>query len=287
MNRYLRSASDLRVAMGPSLIAALFFVQGAEGSVLWIEQAQRLQEVSASLLDTIPVTIPLPNTFSLGVRADLSFLPTPNPRVGGKMEKLPTSPIQSVPLIFSSVGLGLGNFERMSAEISAGILPPGVEKLLGIKASLLQTHLGGRFQLSSVRFGQARLNMGVGMARTTSSVEGSFSSTSGTDRFSAAAEFKFVEASAQHSRSGVWAGVALGSKKTTSRLSIQEDATDLKLTDTLANARQPYWSQFTLGIAGRGGWSIALSELVVPDRVEMPRLSFSWNVISRSDALRE
>lgn len=287
MNRYLRSASHLQVAMSPSLIAALFFVHCADASVLWIDQAQRLQEVSASLLDSIPVAVPLPNALSLGVRADVSFLPTPNPRVGGKIEKLPTSPIQSIPLIFSSVGLGLGSSERMSAEISAGLLPPGVEKLLGVKASLLQTHVGGRFQLSTVRFGQARLNMGVGMARTTSSVEGTFSSTSGTDRFSAEAQFKFAEGSVQHARSGVWAGIALGSKKTTSRLSIQEDATDLKLTDTLANARQPYWSQFTLGVAGRGRWSIALSELVVPDRVEMPRLSFSWNIISQSDALRE
>lgn len=107
MNRYLRSASDLRLAMGPSLIAGLFFVQGAEGSVLWIEQAQRLQEVSASLLDTIPVTIPLPNAFSLGVRADVSFLPTPNPRVGGKWKSTHISNSKrSVDIFFGWTGVG-------------------------------------------------------------------------------------------------------------------------------------------------------------------------------------
>ncbi len=253
----------------------------AAASVLWMEQAQRLQEVSAALLETIPVPQPLTPDLALGVRADVSFLPSPNPTVGAKIEKLPSAPVQSIPSFAASWGLRLGESESVSVETWAGVLPPGVEKLLGIKATLTQTHFGARVQLGSARYGAAHVHLGAGVARTQSKMTGQISSASGNDSFSSNSVLSFADVSLQHQRSGLWAGMVLGKRKAQSRLSIEEDDTDLEITDTLSDARQPYWTQLTLGIRGNSNWGLAVSELIVPDRLEMPRVSLSWTTLLR------
>jgi hypothetical protein len=259
----------------------------ARAAVLWMEQAQRLQEVSATLLDNAPVASPLVPAFNLGLRTDVSFLPVANPRVGRKVESLPSSPVQTIPAAFVTAGVPLGSYEAFSAECRVGVLPKGLEKLMGIKASLMQLQGGVRAEISSSRAGSARIALGAGVTRTKSLLEGSISSSYGKDSFTADSVLSFVSAGVQHVRSGLWGSVMIGRKNTTSRLSISEDQTDLEITDSLANARQPVWTQVSLGFSLSNSLSLALSELMVPDRVEMPRLSVSWNAFSPSAAPRE
>jgi hypothetical protein len=278
---FLRLA--LTAAVGLSTIIPL----SASAAVLWIQQAQRLQEVSATLLDTAPVAHPLVPALSAGLRSNVSFLPEANPRVGSKMESLPSSPVQTIPAVFVSAGLMLGSAEALSVESWAGYLPAGVEKVLGIKASLIQLQAGARAEISSLRAGSARLVAGAGIAKTKSAVEGVISSHQGSDSFTADSTLTFVSAGVQHPRSGVWGGLMIGRKKTSSRLSISEDRTDLEIVDTLKNARQPVWSQVSLGFSLTQSISVALSELFVPDRIEMPRLTFNWNLLSPSASPRE
>jgi hypothetical protein len=269
--------TDLKKACLRLCASFLFPTPAAAADVLWMEQAQRLQEISAALLETIPVPQPLGVGPEFALKADLSFLPSPNPTVGAKLEKLPSAPVQSIPSVAASWGTTLGGSESLSAELWAGILPAGVEKLLGIKAALSQTHFGARIQLASARLGQARMTLGAGMARTQSTMTGQISSSEGSDLFTAHSTLSFTDLAFQHQRSGLWAGLALGKRRAESRLSIEEDDTDLEITDTLSNARQPYWSQLTLGLKGNSSWSFAVSELIVPDRIEMPRLTLAWS----------
>ena len=264
-----------------------FSAQTARASVIWMEQAQRLQEVSATLLDTMPVPLPLSPNLSAGLRANISFLPTPNPRVGGKLEALPSSPVQSIPSLHGTFGVPVGSAETVAAEAWAGVLPRGIEKLMGIKASLLQLQWGGRAEVASQRLGFARFVLGLGAAQTKSSIEGTISSASGTDTFTSSSLLTFANLTAQHPRSGIWGSFMIGRKKTTSRLVIVEDNTDLEIVDALANTKQPNWTQFSLGLPLSGGLSLAISELVVPDRVEMPRFTLAWNFFSPSGAPRE
>jgi hypothetical protein len=261
--------------------------ESAQGTVLWMDQAQRLQEVSATLLDTMPVAVPVPQRSRLGVRADISFLPTPNPRVGAKLESLPSAPVQSIPSVYASTGLALGSSESISGEVWVGFLPRGVEKLMGIKASLQQIQWGVRSELSSVRAGAARWLVGGGLAQTRSSISGSISSLNGTDSFSATSMLSFMHVSVQHVRSGLWGAVTLGQKDTKSRLTIEEDKTDLEIRDTLQSAKQPRWTQVSLGLNISESLSIAISELMVPDRIDMPRLSFAWTVLESSGTARQ
>lgn len=265
----------------------LFPTQTAEGAVLWMDQAQRLQEISATFLDSLPVSQPIAAWTSLGVRADLSLLPSPNPKVGAKNEKLPSAPVQSIPLLTATTGVDLGASEGLACQAWGGVLPPGGEKLFGIKASLFQSQFGGRCQFSSTRFAPVRLGLGGGVLRTNSSLKGTISSQTASDTFTATNISRFVELNVQHLRSGLFAGLTLGNKKTTSRLAIVDDATDLTLTDTLSNAGQPYWSQYTIGVVTNSGWGVALSELVVPSRLEMPRISVSWTFLNLSGARHE
>ncbi|MEN9826673.1 MAG: hypothetical protein RI953_2418 [Pseudomonadota bacterium] len=264
-----------------------FSAPAAQASVLWMEQAQRLQEVSATLLDTMPVPVPLSPSLAAGLRANISFLPAPNPRVGAKLESLPASPVQSIPSLHGMFGVSASSAESLAVEAWAGVLPKGVEKLMGIKASLMQLQWGGRAEVASQRLGFVRFVLGVGAAQTKSTLEGTISSASGTDSFTSSSQLTFANLTAQHPRSGIWGAFMIGRKKTTSRLVIVEDDTDLEVVDTLANTKQPNWIQVSLGLPLNGGLSLAISELVVPDRVEMPRLTLAWNFLSPSGAPRE
>jgi hypothetical protein len=270
-----------------TVVAHLNCLPVASAAVLWMDQAQRLQEVSATLLDTVPVALPLAPALCLGVRTNISFLPVANPRVGSKMESLPSSPVQTIPTAYASTGLMLGTSESVAAEGWIGVLPAGLEKMIGMKASLMQMQGGMRLELSSSRMTPARFFAGAGMARTKSAVEGTISSSSGKDSFTAESALTFVSAGVQHQRSGVWGSLMIGRKRTTSRLSIVEDQTDLEIVDSLANARQPVWTQVSLGFNFSQTLSFALSELMVPDRIEMPRLTLMWSFLSPSSALRE
>ena len=252
-----------------------------------MEQAQRLQEISATLLDTMPVASPIGSNLNAGVRADLSFLPSPNPRVGAKVEALPSAPVQAIRTLFGSAGLMFGGFEAIAAEGWAGVLPKGTEKLLGIKAALIQYQYGARAEISSTRMGAARFVLGAGLTRTQSDLTGTISSTSGSDVFKSDSLITFASTSVQHVRSGLWGALMIGRKKTTSRLTITEDQTDLEVVDTLSSARQPHWTQVSLGFNLSKSFSFALSELMVPDRLEMPRITFAWNLLSPSGAPRE
>lgn len=277
---------QVRVGLRTGLVVGLLSSQ-ADAAVLWMEQAQRLQEVSATLLDSAPVASPLPSGLNLGMRADVSFLPTPNPRVGSKLESLPSSPVQALPTIFASAALPLGSIESLSAEVWAGVLPKGVEKLMGIQASLFQYQWGARSEISSARLGAARFVLGAGLAQTKSFIEGKISSANGGDTFTASTQLLFANLGVQHVRSGFWGGVTLGSKKTRSRLAIEEDNTDLEVSDTLANAKQPRWTQVSLGLNLTRSIGVTVSELMVPDRVDLPRISVSWTAVSPSGAPRE
>lgn len=262
-------------------------VEGLVAAVLWMEQAQRLQEVSATLLDTVPVASPIAQNFQLGIRADVSFLPAPNAKVGSKIEPMPSAPAQMIPSLYSAASVPLGSNEALSGEVWGGYLPEGSGKLVGLKAALRQTQWGGRAELSSARLGSARLVAGGGYAVTSSSLSGTISSSQGTDTFTARSVLTFVNLAVQHSQSGLWGGVMLGKKNTNSRLSIVEDNTDLQLSDNLSNAKQPHWTQVSLGVQLGKTVSIALSELMVPDRADMPRLSLAWSFFTPSGALRE
>ncbi|NBO38039.1 hypothetical protein EBU99_05600 [bacterium] len=269
------------------VMSILLPATSAQAAVLWTEQARRLQEVSAALLDTIPVPMPLVPDLRLGLKTDLSFLPSPNTKVGSKREKLPSSPVQSIPSFFLQTGYRLGQLESISVEGWGGVLPQGVEKMMGIQASLLQTQIGARIQLASARLSSASIHLGGGFAKTSSSIKGTISSLSGSDSFTADAFLSFVDVQVQHIKSGFWGGLSIGKKTTQSRLAIVDDATDLSLTDQLTNAKQPHWSQFSLGLNLASGFKLGVSELFVPDRLEMPRLSVAWSWLSPSSAPRE
>ncbi len=73
----------------------------------WEEQAERLQMVSASLLDAQPLLSPTidgqtKGSFRLEGKAIISVLPKMNATVGGKSEQPPQPPAHSIPTIEGS-----------------------------------------------------------------------------------------------------------------------------------------------------------------------------------------
>lgn len=264
---------------------AYFWFEPTAKAITWETQADRLQNVSATLLDAVPIFKPIDSAVQVGYLSNISFLPKINPKVGAKSEKVPSSPVHTVPsLDFGGVFSVPGNI-KLGGGFTLGYLPAGTEKLLGLKTKISEELFGGQFQtqwLFSDAFG---VNVGGGYQQTKSKAKGPIASHTGSDTFDAKTKLYWGAIAADFRSVGLWAGVQAGLKNTESRLTIEEDDTDLHTTDKLEDASLPVWSQATLGWRASGGgiW-FALSELVVPARLYMTRLSLGYDFGFLNDA---
>ena len=265
-----------RVAL---FFGALFLVAGVSllifqpvfaQSVTWEQQAERLQNVSATLLDGLPLGEPVQST-SVEARAIFSFLPKVNPKVGSKSEKVPSAPVHSVPTLQFNAVAG----KSFGMQLWAGYLPPGGEKLFGIKAKLSQWLVGGSVQgLLPLQGFELFAPLGFQMGK--SNLKGPIASPSSDDTFTSSSRFLCVAPGIRFPALHLWAGVLLSHKNTKSEFNISSEGTNLALTDTLSDSSFPYATQFSVGWYHESGLQLALSELLVPKRITMPRLLVSY-----------
>jgi hypothetical protein len=251
----------------------LLFAKQAS-AVRWQDQAERLQNVNASLLDAFPVGEPFQVPRSIEIKAAISLLPKVSPRVGGKEEKVPASPAHLVPtlqgnyLFLKNKGSGVGG------HVWAGFLPPGGEKLFGISAKLTQ-YLAGFAGHYNYNYNAFEFFLPVGFQFTNIKVEGGITKTDAHDAFKASTNIFYMAPGVKIPAYSAWGSLLFGRKSTSSEFHIEEDATTIKIDDTLGDAT------FPLAIQGSLGWyyngiQVGLSELWVPSRVLMPRLLLSY-----------
>jgi hypothetical protein len=242
--------------------------------VTWEQQAERLQNVSASLLDSVPVSVVPAAGFRLGVAAAVSILPDVDPRVGGKSERVPSSPIHTVPQLQTSYGLGLA-VVRLTGRVWAGYLPAGTESLIGLKAKLSQwtagAALGVGVPLQIAPF-VSHPAVEVGVQVSEAELRGSITEANASDSFDSATALVFLSAGFQPERTGLHAVVLLATKSTKSKFVVSSSRTELELTDTLADAQFPYLLQGQIGWRFPLGVTVGVAELWVPSRLAMPRI---------------
>ena len=251
------------------------------GTVTWEQQAERLQNVSAALLDAMPISAIPPNGLSLGVWTAVSFLPELNTRVGGKSEKVPSSPVHAVPEFQVAFGQSVG-VTSVAGRFWAGYLPPGVEGLLGLDAKLSQWTVGGAIGATlpiptPPLLGVPAVELGVQVSGA--KLTGAITEPKADDEFESAGRLLFVAAGLHPRTFGLHAVLVCASRKTESTFVVSSSQTKLDLVDELRDASIPLVLQGQLGWKFPLGITTGAAYVWVPDRVAMPRLFAAYNYV--------
>ncbi len=251
------------------------FSAHAQG-VTWEQQAERLQLVSATLLDGLPIAEPVNSQFSVGFKAIVSFLPSVNPQVGAKKEKVPSSPVHSVPTLQGDWNFYSSAPMRASTRIWVGYLPAGTEKILGIKAALSESIVGFMAETQYDLNAMAALYSQMGYQYSNVTIKGAITAPDSNDSFLASNSFIYFAPGLKIPAYSLWANVLLGKRSGNSTFSIPSDNTSLTLADTGADASFPFATQIAAGWVHPLGIQVGIGELWVPNRLAMPRMLFAY-----------
>jgi hypothetical protein len=246
-------------------------------AVLWETQADRLQMVSAALLDGMPVLSPAQKAgLSLRVFADTSFLPKTNPKIGAKSEKVPSSPVHAVPSLEAAGHFKLGNF-GLGAKIYGGYLPGLPQAVTQLKAKINQSSYGGFLEGSYLIWAPWEVFGALGGHWTKANAKGPIASKEGDDVFDVKTQIAMFGGGIVNQSWGIYTSYMAALRKSRSEFKIVEDVTDLTLDDNMKDAKVPFASQFSVGwVPNQLPYSVSLSFLYVPSRLFMPRLSLSY-----------
>lgn len=261
-----------------SYLVSVFFLTLSSPvlAVEWQEQAERLQKISATLLDGYPMGEPLRAQLGVEGKAIISFLPDVDPTVGGKSEKVPSSPVHAIPTAQVNGQIPLPADIHLGGQLWLGYLMPGTEQLVGIDASLSQSAFGFA-AVPSLRLQQNLEGyVNLGYQQTSAKVKGAITAPNAKDEFSADNSFIYGAFGLIFLNADVWMSVLLGKKSTDSTFYIPSDHTRFKMHDALDDSQFGYVQQFSVGWYHPSGVQIGLAEVLVPARLLMPRLMLSY-----------
>lgn len=246
----------------------------ATAAAWWYEQAERLQNVSASLLDGPPISEPVPYRNFIAGRMLTSVLPKASGRVGDKDEKVPSAPVHAVPTFVAGMPLYASGKYSLVGTGWAGLLylPTSVAKLMGINASLSQFAFGFSGE-NMYRLPSMILTTSLGLQYANATIDGAITAAEAKDKFNAGTTLIHVSQGVRARTMPLWANAMLLMRRVTSKFAITLEQTEFIRTDTMADAQVPFATQLTVGATFNKNIHVALSEYIVPDRLIMPRLS--------------
>jgi len=233
-------------------------------TVVWEQQAQRLQDINASFLDAAPIVQPQSVGKGLKFHLPLSILPKVNNTIGSKNEKVPTSPIHTIPIF--SLFYGQGSW---STEIWGGFLPTGAEKIMGLSSSVTEFLGGLKGSYSFVLSPDIKTELSLGLQYAQSDVEGGITEIKAKDSFKVRSTLFYTGFSFIYSNM-YWASLSLGTKNTHSILDIPSDQAHLVTRDTLSDSNIPLYTTLMVGLT-YNSWKVGIGEHYVPLRLWMPK----------------
>ncbi|MEN9827164.1 MAG: hypothetical protein RI953_2909 [Pseudomonadota bacterium] len=264
--------------------AAFGFAAGvsskAKAAAWWYEQAERLQNVSATLLDGPPISEPVPNRNFIAGRMLTSLLPKASGKVGDKEEKVPSAPVHGVPTLVAGMPLYASGKYSLVGTGWAGVLPlpVSIAKVMGINASLTQFAFGASGE-NMYRLSSMILTTSVGFQYANATIDGAITAADAKDNFNAATTLFHVSQGVRARTMPLWANAMFLVRRSTSKFSITKEQTEFVRTDKMADAQIPISTQLTIGATYNKNIHFALSEYIVPDRLIMPRLSVVYQYI--------
>ncbi len=259
-------------------------------AVTWERQAERLQLVSASLLDAQPLLSPAGDStrnprFRVEGKAIASVLPKINATVGGKTEQPPQPPAHTVPTIEAGLLMPRSSWGGGVARAWAGMLPASAAKGTGMTALCAQNIQGLSLGVKNDVLPLAKFAAEVGQQWSSTKVEGGITEPEAKDLFEVKARLRFATLTV-HPRmaQSAWVQVQVSERNVTTHFEIPADGTSFDLTDHSTLAGGTAATQVSLGYEFTPGFNAAVAYLNVPERVSMPRFLISYSTVSgRSD----
>lgn len=250
----------------------------AKAAVWWYEQAERLQLVSATLLDGPPISEPVPQSGFIEARLLTSLLPKPNPTVGSKAEKVPAAPVHTVPTLVGGLPLKSSGRYSLVGTAWGGYLPleKSMAKMIGIDASLHQSIYGLSAE-NIFRLQKFHLLTSLGAQVGSAELKGAITAPEAQDAFSAKMNLFFISQGIQMRNVPLWGNVMILLRRGKSTFNIRAEQTEFIRDETMADAQVPLATQLTVGISLLSRrLHLAVSEYVVPNRLVMPRVSMAY-----------
>ncbi|MEN9528682.1 MAG: hypothetical protein RI932_555 [Pseudomonadota bacterium] len=266
------------ICLKTAVLALLCLSSGrADAAAWWYEQAERLQLVSATLLDGVPISEPVPLTGHVGFRSTISILPKPNPKVGAKSEKVPAAPIHTVPTLSYGYPVARSGRYTLVATAWAGYLPmpKSAAKLLGVDASINQYIAGGSLE-NIFRHPRMFLITSLGAQYGKAQVLGAITEDGASDKFDAALTSAYISQTVQGRRVPMWINGMLVFRRGKSTFLIEKEKTEFTRSDTMSDASVPFAIQLSFGVTIKKSFQLALSEYMVPNRLIMPRATLAY-----------
>jgi hypothetical protein len=163
-----------------------------------------------------------------------------------------------------------------ASELWVGYLPSGAEKILGVPAKITQNKFGLSIGLTQISENLV-WSIPVGLQRSSAKVTGGITSAEALDTFTANTTLIFVSPILFHKKFGIFGEILFANKNTESIFTIPSDSTRFKIKDNLKDASLPVAIQLSIGWKSQSSTSVSLSELLIPNRLSMPRLSLAYH----------
>lgn len=162
------------------LSLALLFWPQSSFAVRWEQQAERLQLISSSFLDLMPVAKPARLTSGLLVYSDVMFLPSFNPTVGSKAEKASAPPASAWISAEPYFSFRVSDYLAASLGVNLSALPPVPENLFGTEIEGLGY---GAFLGLQWRSGDKTMEARASLHRADSKASGAITADDAKDTF--------------------------------------------------------------------------------------------------------
>ena len=261
-----------------SILSQLLMASGALG-VTWNQQAERLQLVSASLLDATPVLSPGSEGYVMTAKSVVSTLPKMNATVGGKTEQPPQPPVHAVPTAELMARRHVANVMSLSGRAWGGYLPGAAAAATGMTASCAQSIYGGAVGAWSDLNGIGSFGIELGQQRNQAQIKGGITEVQAKDKFDVRTTLNFFAVTLTPVvEPSLWVQGQRIARQVATTFEIPNDGTKFELTDRSSLGSAAAATQVALGYDFKNHISAAVAYIHVPERVSMPRFLVGYNM---------
>lgn len=244
----------------------------------WEQQAERLQNVSAAMLDDLPFAEMPSGLINMIVKANVSLLPKTNSTVGGKSESVPSSPVHTVPTVQGEISEEVVTHWYSGGRLWLGYLPSGSEKLVGLNAAIKQSVYGVAW-INRYQSGFVEPGFELGFQKGSAMIKGAITASDSDDEFKADTQITYGAFGLRVPEWRAWTTLMFAQRKAESEFFIPSDQTRLQLVDTLDDASPRLAEQLAVGMDLDHGVQVGVAQVFVPKRLTMTRLLMGWKVV--------
>lgn len=256
----------------------LSLTSSSVSAVTWEMQAERLQLVSAAMLDAEPMLAPIDSTWHVAVRSVVSVLPKTNATVGAKTEQPPQPPVHTVPTLEVGVARDFGIAGNSNLRLWGGYLPPQGAKMTEMTASCEQQIYGLSLGYSQEHLREVNVRLDVGVQASKAVVKGGITEVNTSDRFDVSSRIDFIALSFSPQRmKSLWVQGQVAQRRVATRFEIPSDSTVFDLVDE-SKIGSGASTQIAAGYEFMAGFTVAAGYLNVPERLSMPRFLLGYHL---------